>query len=76
MTLDRPERRFTGGRERRRQFIEQLQRSLEPTAHILPTERITNGFTVHVYILKKEKTTGDFNDKNIHYYRLYTIEIT
>ena len=41
MTLDRQERRFTGGRERRRQFIDQLQGSLEPTAHLLPPGRIT-----------------------------------
>ena len=40
MTLDRQERRFTGGRERR-QFIDQLQGSLEPTAHLLPPGRIT-----------------------------------
>ena len=29
---------FTGGRERRRQFIDQLQRSLEPTVHLCPQE--------------------------------------
>ena len=38
MTLDRQEWRFTGGRERRRQFIDQLQRSLEPTVHLCPQE--------------------------------------
>ena len=41
MTLDRQERRFTGGREKRRQFIDQLQGSLEPTAHLLDPGRIT-----------------------------------